>query len=188
MENQQVIKNFLESGTEDAFCVLFELVYPRLRRYFLLRGLEAGEAEELAQNVMVIAYRRGGEVRENELFYGWLFSVAKNELTRHWRKQAARDRLAPMEPLSEEWAGRLMTQMEFASHSNFTEWVSHLEPAEREIVILRFVEELSYEELAVALGIPVGTIKWRLFSAKKKLAPIIAAAFPNIRDRSRRDE
>ena len=37
---------------------------------------------------------------------------------------------------------------------------------------------LSYEELAVALGIPVGTVKWRLFNAKKKLAPIINATSP----------
>jgi hypothetical protein len=47
-----------------------------------------------------------------------------------------------------------------------------------DIIILRFVEELSYEELAVALAIPVGTVKWRLFNAKKKLAPIIKASLP----------
>ena len=40
------------------------------------------------------------------------------------------------------------------------------------------LEELSYEELAVAFGIPVGTVKWRLFNAKKKLAPIINASLP----------
>jgi RNA polymerase sigma-70 factor (ECF subfamily) len=56
--------------------------------------------------------------------------------------------------------------------------MSYLEPAEREIIILRFVEELSYEELAVALGLPLGTVKWRIFNAKKKLAPIIMASLP----------
>ena len=33
----------------------------------------------------------------------------------------------------------------------------------------RFVEELSYEELAMTLAIPIGTVKWRIFNAKKKL-------------------
>lgn len=165
--------------------MLFESVYPRLRRYFLLRGMEVGEAEELAQNVMVIVYQRGGEVREKELFHGWLFQVAKHELTRHWRQQQARHRIAPMEPLSEDLAGRLMTEMELTGQSNFAEWLSYLEPAERELIILRFIEELSYEELAVALGIPVGTVKWRLFSAKKKLAPIINASLPKTQGRRR---
>jgi DNA-directed RNA polymerase specialized sigma24 family protein len=38
------------------------------------------------------------------------------------------------------------------------------------LIILRFVEDLGYEELALALGIPTGTVKWRLFNAKKKLS------------------
>ncbi|MBL8188821.1 MAG: hypothetical protein JNK38_12485, partial [Acidobacteria bacterium] len=87
-------------------------------------------------------------------------------------------RIAPMEPLSEELAERLVTEMKLALHSEFAEWMTCLEPAERDLVILRFVEELSYEELAVALGVPVGTVKWRLFSVKKKLAPIINASSP----------
>lgn len=178
MDDRQAIEHFLLTRTADAFCALFEFVYPRVRRYFLLRGMEAGEAEDLAQNVMVIVYQRGGEVRDRELFHGWLFQVAKNELTRHWRQQQTRQRIAPMEPLSEELAERLATEMKLALHSEFAEWMTYLEPAERDLVIMRFVEELSYEELAVALGVPMGTVKWRLFSVKKKLAPIINTLSP----------
>jgi RNA polymerase sigma factor (sigma-70 family) len=185
VDDRQAIENFLLTRTEDAFCVLFESVYPRLRRYYLLRGMELGEAEELGQNVMVIVYQRAGEIRDRELFHGWLFQVAKNELTRFWRQRQARHQIAAMEPLSDELAGRLMTEMELTSQSNFAEWMGYLAPAERELIILRFIEELSYEELAVALGIPVGTVKWRLFSAKKKLAPIINASLPKTQGRRR---
>ena len=178
LNDRKAIETFLTTRTADAFCALFEVVYPRLRRFFLLRGMEAGESEDLAQNVMVIVYQRGGEVRDHELFHGWLFQTAKNELARHWRQQQTRQRIAPMEPLSEELAERLATEMKLALHSDFAEWMTYLEPAERDLIILRFIEELSYEELAVALGIPVGTVKWRLFNAKKKLAPIINATSP----------
>ena len=178
MDDRQAIENFLLTGTEDDFCALFESVYPRVRRYFLLRGMEAGEAEDLAQNVMIIAFKNGGDLREKDLFYGWLFKVAKNELARFWRQQQTRNRLAPMEPLSEAIANRLLTETELVGVSNFAEWMRFLEPAERELVILRFVEELSYEELALAFGIPVGTVKWRLFAVKKKLTPIINASLP----------
>ncbi|HJZ82856.1 MAG TPA: sigma-70 family RNA polymerase sigma factor [Pyrinomonadaceae bacterium] len=183
MDDRQVIESFLLNRAENDFSFLFESFYPRLRRYFLLRGLEWEEAEDLAQNVMVIVFRRGGEVREKELFIGWLFKVAKNELARHWRRRLERNRLAEFEPLSEELAKRLMIEMELISLSPLTEWLSHLEPAERELILLRFVEELSYEELAVVLEVPLGTVKWRLFQAKRKLAPIIKASLPNRRER-----
>ena len=183
VEDRQTIENFLLTGADEDFCALFEAVYPRVRRYFLLRGMEAGEAEDLAQDVMVIVYQRAGEVREKEFFHGWVFKVAKNELARFWRRRQTRSRLAEMEPLDDKLAEKLMTEMEVAGSSDFVEWVSYLEPAERDIIILRFVEELSYEELAVALAIPIGTVKWRLFNAKKKLAPIIKASLPKVRPR-----
>ncbi|MBO0859795.1 MAG: sigma-70 family RNA polymerase sigma factor [Chloracidobacterium sp.] len=178
MEDRHTIENFLLTGADEDFCALFEAFYPRVRRYFLLRGIEAGEAEELAQDVMVIVYQRAGAIKEKECFNGWLFKVAKNELARFWRRRQIRDRIAEMEPLEDELAEQLMTEMEVAGSSDFVEWVSYLEPAERDIIILRFVEELSYEELAVALAIPIGTVKWKLFNAKKKLAPIINALAP----------
>lgn len=178
MDDRRSIENFLLTGAEEDFCDLFEDFYPRVRRYFLLRGMEAGEAEDLAQNVMVTVYQRANEVRDKEFFQGWLFKVAKNELARFWRQRLARSRIAEMEPLSDELAGKLIMEMELAGSSDFVEWVSYLEPAERDIIILRYIEELSYEELSVALEVPIGTVKWRLFNAKKKLAPIIRASQP----------
>jgi RNA polymerase sigma-70 factor (ECF subfamily) len=178
VDDRRSIENFLLTGAEEDFCDLFEVLYPRVRRYFLLRGMEAGEAEDLAQNVMVAVYQRAGEVREKGFFQGWLFKVAKNELARFWRRRQTRDRIAEMEPLSDELADKLVVEIEAQGSSDFVEWVSYLEPSERDIIILRFIEELSYEELSVALDIPIGTVKWRLFNAKKKLAPIIKASQP----------
>jgi len=179
LEEKQAIELFLETRTEESFCALFESFYARVRRYFLMRGLETTIAEELAQNVMYIAYQRAGEVREKGLFNGWLFKVAKNEMLRHWRHQRTRREIVEFEPLSEYLAEMLTTEMETARNSDFADWMSYLEPAEREIVILRFVEELSYEELSTALSIPLGTVKWRLFNAKKKLASVIGASLKN---------
>jgi DNA-directed RNA polymerase specialized sigma24 family protein len=44
------------------------------------------------------------------------------------------------------------------------------------LIVLRYVESLSYQELAVALGIPLGRVKWRLSNTKTKLARIIEAS------------
>jgi RNA polymerase sigma factor (sigma-70 family) len=184
VDDQQAIENFLMTGAEESFGSLFDSVYSRVRRYFLLRGIETGEAEDLAQNVMVIIYRRANEIREPQLFFGWVFKVAKNELMRFLRRRQARHRIAEMEPLTDDLAGSLTTEMAWVGQSDFSEWLSYLEPPERELTILRYVEELSYEELAAALGLPLGTVKWKLFHIKKKLTPIINASQLNQRPRT----
>ena len=129
-------------------------------------------AEELAQNVLFTVYQRIGDLREEDLFYGWVFKIARNELLQHVRRQEWRGRLAKFEPLSEELAGTV-AEIQSPPAIQFYEWMEHLEPDEREIIMLRFIEGLSYEELVVALSLPLGKVKWRVFNAKKRLAQII---------------
>lgn len=173
MDDQPALDLFLSTGTEETFCALFEAIYPRVRRYFLLRGLDRMGAEDLAQNVLFIVFRRAGEVRDRSLFNGWLFKVARNELLQHWRRQQPPDWMVAFEPLSSGLAKQLTVSHGSEEATQFTDWMSYLEPDERELVRLRFVEDLSYEELALFLDLPLGTVKWRLFNARKKLSHII---------------
>ena len=178
MDEKKYLAEFLLQQSEEAFCALFEAVYARVRRYFLLRGLDAMTAEDLAQNVLVTVYRRANEIREPELFFGWLFAVARNELLRHVRQAQRQAGTVEYEPLSEALAEQLVGEPTGFQGLQLQDWLSYLEPAERDLIVLRFVEELSYEELAVALSIPLGTVKWRLFNAKQKLAQIIRDQAP----------
>ena len=57
----------------------------------------------------------------------------------------------------------------------FHRWMSFLESREREALTLRFVEEWEYHEIAAAKAIPIGTVQWRVFNAKKKLAAHLRA-------------
>ncbi len=178
MEEKKHLAEFLLQRTEEAFCALFESVYVRLRRYFLLRGLDVMTAEDLAQNVLVIVYRRADEIREPELFIGWLYAVARNELMRHLRESRRQVQTVEYEPLGAELAEKFFDEPEGLQNLRLQDWLSYLEPAERDLIVLRFVSELSYEELAIALSIPLGTVKWRLFKAKQKLAQIIREKTP----------
>ena len=178
MEEKKYLAEFLLQRTEEAFCALFEAVYVRLRRYFLLRGLDVMTAEDLAQNVLVIVYRRADEIREPELFMGWLYAVARNELMRHLRESRRQVETVEYEPLGTELAEKFFNEPEGLQNLRLQDWLSYLEPAERDLIVLRFVAELSYEELAIALTLPLGTVKWRLFKAKQKLAQIIREKTP----------
>ena len=57
----------------------------------------------------------------------------------------------------------------------FHQWMAFLESREREALTLRFIEEWEYHEIAAAKAIPIGTVQWRVFNAKKKLASHLRA-------------
>lgn len=170
VEDRTVIEQFLQTRSEEAFCALFEAVCLRVRRYFLLRGLDVSTAEELTQNVLLKTWRRAGELRDAGRFYGWLFAIARNEMVSWWRAQ--RSHIETVE-LEEVPPAICLIEQEILSSLRMVEWLRALDPAERDLVLLRFVEGLSYEELAETFQLPLGTIKWRIFSARKKLAQII---------------
>ncbi len=169
VDEQQAIESFLKKRDEETFCALFKAVYGRLRRYFLLHNADAMTAEELAQNVLLGVYRRAGEFQDHKLFRGWLFAIARNELLQHWRRNRARIQTVELEPLREVLAETRATDAEALLRLEFEAWLNLLEPAERELAWLRFVEGLSHEELAAVYAVPRGTIKSRLFYLKRKL-------------------
>ncbi len=171
MDEQAAIRLFFDERTDEAFCALFVEVYPRARRYFLVRNVDQMTAEDLAQAVLFRIHQKADELKDRALFYGWLFTIARNELLQHWRKQQSRIVTVELEPLAENFTVEPtgMLQLEF------DEWLNFLEPNERELLLLRFVEGLTYEELTVTLGIPLGTVESRLFHVRKKLLRIADA-------------
>ena len=56
----------------------------------------------------------------------------------------------------------------------FLHWMAFLDSRESEALTLRFIEQWEYHEIAAAQATPIGTVQWRVFSAKKKLAPHLA--------------
>lgn len=170
-KERRAIAGFLADRTEESFCVLFEAFYGRLRRYFAGRGVDLYVAEELAENVMFQVHRHISQLRDAPSFYGWIFRIARNEFLQHRRKQAAALPTVAYEPLAAHLSNRIQAGSG-ARDGPFLEWMSHMDEAEREILVLRFVEDLDYSEISVVLGMPVGTIKWKVFSAKRKLMAI----------------
>jgi RNA polymerase sigma-70 factor (ECF subfamily) len=184
VEEKRAIEYFLAERTGESFRALFEALCGRLRRYFLLRGLDRATAEDLTQEVFVKVYRRAGELREAGRFYGWLFAIARNEMISHWRREDGASGQFEFELLDDLHAESLAIEPEVAPAMRMRDLLSALDPPDHDLIVLRFVEGLSYEELALALKLPLGTIKWRIFNARKKLARIIGAS-PECRARQR---
>jgi RNA polymerase sigma-70 factor (ECF subfamily) len=119
VDEKLAIELFLATKSEEAFCAFFESVYGRVRRYFLLRGVDAMIAEDLAQNVLFIVYQRAEEIRDKDLFQGWLFAVARNELMRYWRQSRSRIETVELEPHSARLAENLAVEPPMLRDSRF---------------------------------------------------------------------
>ena len=164
-----VTERFLEKGDEDSFADLFRIFSPRLVAFFRRHGHQTDVAEDLAQEVMLRVYRKAGQLRDHKLFRAWLFQVARHAACRYF---AQRSRRVPTVQLTE------MTEVLPATNCNafvpgldFRDWMKFLDDQERSTMTLRFLEEWEYHEIAAAQAIPIGTVQWRVFNCKKKLAP-----------------
>ena len=165
-----VIERFLASPDEESFADLFQIFKPQLVAFFRSRGCEFALSEDLTQEIMLTVYRKAAKVRDRSLFRAWLFRIARNALCRQYGKQSREVETVNLANV----AGSLVASSNKAAGTlafEFYHWMAFLESSEREALTLRFVEEWEYHEIAAAKNIPIGTVQWRVFNAKKKLAP-----------------
>jgi RNA polymerase sigma-70 factor (ECF subfamily) len=166
------VAQFLESPSEDSFADLFKICTPQLISFFRTRGCETAVSEELAQEVMFIVYRKADQLRDRTLFRAWLFKVARTTLYRHYGKQSREVNTIELEKVADRLVAYTKAQAAMPA-LEFLHWMSFLDSREQEALILRFVEGWEYNEIAAEKAIPIGTVKWRVFNAKKKLAPLL---------------
>jgi RNA polymerase sigma factor (sigma-70 family) len=163
-----------QQGDQAAFGALVRRHQDRIYRHLLNLTGSREEALELAQEVFIKAWEALPQWRPDAQFHTWLYRIASNaalDLLRR-RKVVAfvaleedHDEPAPAPgPEAQLQATQGIRALDAA--------LARLAPEHREIVLLREVEGLSYDELAVALGIDVGTVKSRLARGRAVLAAL----------------
>jgi len=170
LRENEVIESFLESPNEESFADLFRDFAPKLVAFFRSRGCEFALSEDLTQEVMLTVHRKAAQVRDRSLFRAWVFKIARNVLCRHYGKRSREVEAVSLTNV----AGSLVASSDKPAGTpafEFYAWMAFVESREREALTLRFVEEWEYHEIAAAKQIPIGTVQWRVFNAKKKLAP-----------------
>jgi RNA polymerase sigma-70 factor (ECF subfamily) len=161
-------------GVTSAFDELFSRYKQPLYGFFRRRLSDPAHAEELTQDTFVAVLRATERYQPTALFRTYLYAIGFKVLRTHRRKAAF-------------WAVfHGSTAQEPATESNVeTEvWMRDalrkLDPRDREILMLREFEQLTYAEIAELLDMPVNTIRSRLFRARMALRELLVSPAPAI--------
>jgi RNA polymerase sigma-70 factor (ECF subfamily) len=139
---------------------------PQLGSFFRARSRELALAEGLAQEVMLTVYRKAEQIWNRASFRGWLFKIAHNALCRSLSQV---DSWSADREFYRRWQSVSAHNPAGTPAFELRNWMVFLDAQERDVMMLRFVEQWEYDEIAIR-GTPIGTIQWRIFNSKKKLA------------------
>ena len=174
-----------DAGLLDELIVRYQ---HRLLRYLLYLTSNREQAEDLFQEVWMRVLVRGGQFNGKARFDTWLFTVARNLVIDLRRKRTMSSLDEMFEALSDE--DRPMgIEIAADSPSPFDECVSgedrdrlavallQMEPLYREVLVLRFHEDLSLEEIAKVTRAPLSTVKSRLYRGLASMKPKLQESY-----------
>jgi RNA polymerase sigma-70 factor (ECF subfamily) len=171
--DEQLMAAF-KRGQADAFTVLFFRYKQPLFGFFRRRLADPALAEELTQETFLAVLRAASRYEASALFRTWLYAIGFKILRAHRRKAAFRAVFHGEKPEGcEPTAGNSIDVQML-----IREAVSKLNPMDREVLMLREFEQLSYAEIAAVLDLPVNTVRSRLFRARMALHDLLDAPVP----------
>jgi RNA polymerase sigma factor (sigma-70 family) len=170
-----VIRASLDDGAW--FGEIFDRHFAEIDRY-LARRVGWALADEIASEVFVIAFRSRGRYDPAVAdARPWLFGIAANLARRHWRTERRCLRAYARTGVDAVWdeAGDIDRRLDaLAAGRELAAALAALSPGEREVLLLFAWADLGYEEIATALGIPVGTVRSRLSRGRTRVRELIA--------------
>lgn len=153
-------------GDRSALAELIERHQSSLR-YFVARLLEDPEtAEDVLQDTWLTVFRRIHTLRRLETFSPWLYRIARNSVYEQLRKKK---HLCPLE--EDVVAPEDNEEPDFSAEdaAKVHKCLERLRPEHKEVLMLRFLEQMSYEQISQVIGCKVGTVRSRIHYAKRAL-------------------
>lgn len=141
----------------------------RVIRHLVRFGSSRADAEDLAQEVLVIAWRKQGELDRDRSLDAWLYGIARNVYRNHARSQRRKPMTDELTPATVTAAAPATDARDLAEVVTFRDALGALPEAQQDIVILHELEEYTLKETAELLAIPFDTAKDRLRRAREQL-------------------
>ena len=128
------------------------------------------DARDVTQNAFIRAYEHLDSFDPERRFFSWIYRIAVNESLNLRRARRPQEALGTWMQVDGGQA-EAVEAVETAARVERALW--RLSEEYREVVVLRYFAELSYDEISQAVGVPEKTVKSRLFSARRRLAGLL---------------
>jgi RNA polymerase sigma-70 factor (ECF subfamily) len=174
-DTEQLVQDFLD-GDAQAFNRVVMLYQTKIYNLALNYVKSPEEAKDLAQDIFVTVYRSLPKLREKEKFTSWLYQIAINHCRNRYKKLSRRgyfsnisldDEESFLQIAGDEGPEKLLQRKNTINLVRAT--IDSMAEAEKEIILLRDIQELAYEEISDILQIPLGTVKSKLNRARTSL-------------------
>lgn len=158
------------AGDDEAFAALYQRYQPRVNAFLRRLLTDTLQAEEIADDVMIVVWRDAARFEHRSKLSTWIFGIAYRQAAK-----ALRRRPPPHVPFE----GQGSHTPDGASAVETRQWVDtalrYLSPEHRLVVELTFVNGFSYQEIAEIAGCPINTVKTRMFHARRKLKALLSS-------------
>lgn len=171
----------LALSDKEAFRFLIERYEPKLRRYAKRLGInQIGETDDLLQEVFMKVYMNLAGFDSSLSFSSWIYRITHNEAMSIYRKMKSRPE-GHIEDLEDEDFLQIASDFdlinEVSKHESkrlVKDSLEYLDSKYKEIIILRYFEDKSYDEISDILKISPGTVATRISRAKSQIKKIIS--------------
>lgn len=170
-ENDRELIEACQRGDQEAFAVLFEIHSEKVYSIALRYAGEEAAATDIAQETFLKLLSHIGQFRSDSRFDTWLYRLVVNSCLEHQRRKRK------LRPILDGLLDAVCAVQDTVLHELLRrerrdavhEVVGKLPPDQRIVVILRYMEELTYEHIAEIVGCSIGTVASRLSRAHKVL-------------------
>ena len=169
------------AGRESSFEELVRRYQRPIAAYVYRMIGDHDSALDLTQEVFIKVYNSLSRYRSEFKFSTWIYKIAHNAAIDHLRRGSAREQTLGDGPGSERAEVAVERRLSPEQESERNERCSEIElvvqtlpHAYRELIVLRHSNDLSYDEIAEVTGLPLGTVKNRLFRAREAMRALLA--------------
>jgi RNA polymerase sigma-70 factor, ECF subfamily len=169
--NEQLLDEILilrcQIGDKDAFAQLIERHQESLRYFICCLLGDSKSTEDVFQNTWLTVLKKICTLKEPSAFSTWLYRIARNYVYKELKQKTKQfshideDLPAPIDEEDGDFLPNDLTRMH--------ECLRKLKLAHKEILVLRFLEQMSYQQISQATDCDLGTVKSRIYYAKQAL-------------------
>ncbi|MCS5664021.1 MAG: sigma-70 family RNA polymerase sigma factor [Flavobacteriales bacterium] len=170
------------AGSQKAYSELMSLYWDSIEKIFSLKLLSKEDMEDLAIATFSKAFDKLESYNNSFAFSTWIQTIANNTLIDFFRKKDQKTVSIDQETENEESKGIDVVDSSLDPEDNLIRkqknkhivgMVQRLKPHYRELIILRYLDEMSYAEISEKLDMPLGSVKAKLFRARDLLLQIL---------------